>query len=280
MSPTSRSPGAPLAGSKSRPIRSGLATGASPGIVVRLYARGCTVLSPSSRIRSATSPTEQSWPSRLSAAATRRQPEVCRDSTNTRATSRASSRRRAPVGSRPGAATRRNWPAAPAASGTSRRSGSWPSPPRSTRSARLLRRPGEEGRGFFQELVLHPQPPDLGFHLAHAGTLDRRQRLLRLGILIAPRFHPVAERPVIDTQIPSHFRDRLAGLEHHLDGLSLELRAELPASLWHEQILSVGRNCPRSLIHPSSRSRWLVTSFAVFGRHAIRSAFHCATDAR
>ena len=32
--------------------------------------------------------------------------------------------------------------------------------------------------------------------------------------------------------------------------LSLGLRAELPASVWNEQILSVERSYPRSLVHP------------------------------
>ena len=75
-----------------------MSTGCSPGSVVRRYARGCTALSPSSRIRSATSPTLHSCPSRFNWAATRRQPEVCRESVNTRCTCPASWRRRAWVG--------------------------------------------------------------------------------------------------------------------------------------------------------------------------------------
>jgi hypothetical protein len=75
------------------------------------------------------------------------------------------------------------------------------------------------------------------FHLAHPGLIDRRERLVRLRIGIPPRFHPVTQSAVIDTQITSHFRDRLAGLDHHLHSLSLELRAELATLLGHEQIL-------------------------------------------
>jgi hypothetical protein len=49
----------------------------------------------------------------------------------------------------------------------------------------------------------------------------------------------------MDAKVTSHLSDRLAGLDHHLHGLSLELRAELTAMLWHEQILSAkSRRCP------------------------------------
>jgi hypothetical protein len=53
---------------------------------------------PSSRIGSATSPTEHSIPARLSAAVIRRQPEVCRESSNSAVIAPASIRRRAWVG--------------------------------------------------------------------------------------------------------------------------------------------------------------------------------------
>jgi hypothetical protein len=53
----------------------------------------------------------------------------------------------------------------------------------------------------------------------------------------------------MDAEVTGDLGDRLAGLDHHLHGLSLELRAELAAMLWHEQILSAKRTCPRSLIH-------------------------------
>src|SRR4029450_4497042 len=78
---------------------------------------------------------------------------------------------------------------------------------------------------------------------------------LGFGIRIAPRCHPVTQRLGNDTQIASHFRDRPAGPAHHLHRLSLELRAELPAPLCHEQILSVERPRPRSLVHPNRCKR-------------------------
>src|SRR3954451_13677047 len=61
---------------------------------------------------------------------------------------------------------------------------------------------------------------------------------------------PVAQRPLVDPKVASDLGDGLAGLEHHLHGLSLELRAEPPPRLWHGQILSAQSHCPRSLVHP------------------------------
>ena len=94
-------------------------------------------------------------------------------------------------------------------------------------------RPREEGRGFFQELVLHPQTGDLAFHLAHPRPLHRTQRLLRLSVLTPPRIDPIAERAVMDPQASRDLRDRLPGLDHHLHGLGLELRTEPPTLFGH-----------------------------------------------
>jgi len=55
----------------------------------------------------------------------------------------------------------------------------------------------------------------------------------------------------MDARFAGDLGDRLAGLDHHLHGLRLELRAELAAMLWREQILSAEITCPRSLIHLS-----------------------------
>jgi hypothetical protein len=58
-------------------------------------------------------------------------------------------------------------------------------------------------------------------------------------LLAPPGVHPVPQGPIVDPQVPGHLSDRLTGLNHHLHGLSLELRAELAAMLRHGQILSV-----------------------------------------
>src|SRR5262245_37957171 len=73
-------------------------------------------------------------------------------------------------------------------------------------------------------------------------------------MLAAPGIHPVPQGPVVDPQVPGHLRDRLAGRDHHLHGLSLELRAELAAMLRHETdpLSRAESHCPRSLIHLTS----------------------------
>src|SRR5262245_34298290 len=53
----------------------------------------------------------------------------------------------------------------------------------------------------------------------------------------------------MDPEVPGHLCDGLAGLDHHLHRLSLELSTE-PATLFGpEHILSFERTCPRSLVH-------------------------------
>src|SRR5262245_53974385 len=58
------------------------------------------------------------------------------------------------------------------------------------------------GYSPFPELVLHPQPAVLLLQLLHPSTLDGGQLGLALEIGIAPRFHPISQRPVIDAQRP------------------------------------------------------------------------------
>src|SRR4051812_12589314 len=74
-------------------------------------------------------------------------------------------------------------------------------------------------------------------------------------MLAAPDIHPVAQGALVDPQVASDLGDRLAGLEHHLHGFSLELRTELPPLLGHGRILSSQRTCPRSLVHPRQPPR-------------------------
>lgn len=102
----------------------------------------------------------------------------------------------------------------------------------------------------FRKLFLASQPADLVFHLGHAGTLHRCQGLLRLGILTLPLVHPVAERALVDLQLPGDLSDRTAGLEHELHRLSLELRRELPSLLGHRPILSSRENVSKILDTP------------------------------
>jgi hypothetical protein len=74
---------------------------------------------------------------------------------------------------------------------------------------------------------------------------------VRFGVLMPPGVHPVSRGPIVDPQVPGHLRDGLAGLDHHLHGLSLELRAELLPMLWHrtDPLSRAESHYPRSLIH-------------------------------
>ena len=56
-------------------------------------------------------------------------------------------------------------------------------------------------------------------------------------MLPPPHVHPVLQGAIVDPQVAGDFRDRLAGIDHHLHSLSLELRAEPAAMLGMEQIL-------------------------------------------
>lgn len=51
--------------------------------------------------------------------------------------------------------------------------------------------------------------------------------------------------------VPGHLRDGFAGRDHHLHSLSLELRADLAAMLWHETdpLSRAESHCPRPSIH-------------------------------
>src|SRR5829696_4757432 len=45
--------------------------------------------------------------------------------------------------------------------------------------------------------------------------------------------HPIPERALVDTDLPSHLGDRTRRLDHHLHSLGLELRRELPTAFRH-----------------------------------------------
>jgi len=88
-------------------------------------------------------------------------------------------------------------------------------------------RPSEEGRRFFQELILKTQSANLVFHFFHAGTIHRCQRLIRFRVLTAVRVHPIPQCSIMNTQFPGNLSYRLSRGEHHLHSLSPKLRTEL-----------------------------------------------------
>ena len=115
-------------------------------------------------------------------------------------------------------------------------------------------------------------------HRARRPSVQERPRVIRTvqrdfgKRWIRCRYRPSPEHPLIPLRITdgwSTVRSRSRGGMQHsscaarsaygpdrqLHGLSLELRAELPASLWHEQILSAERPCPRSLVRHTRLQR-------------------------
>jgi hypothetical protein len=68
----------------------------------------------------------------------------------------------------------------------------------------------KKARGFFQQLVLHPQPTDLVLEFFHVYALHRSRSLIGLGMLAPPRVHPVPQRAVMDIEITGDLSDRPA----------------------------------------------------------------------
>ena len=83
-------------------------------------------------------------------------------------------------------------------------------------------------------------------------ALHGAQIRLRFRFLTTPDVDPVTQVPR-DPGIAGDLGDGLAGLEHHLHGLSFELRTELPPLLRHGQTLPGENCCPRSSVHPGPR---------------------------
>ena len=145
-------PGPGAGAVKSRPIRSGVSTGSSPGdrrALVGTWLHGAQARAPASGRRPARR-CRVSAPVELGSdppAAVGLRGCSSKTSRPTRP-----ARRRAAVAARaPGCARRRTTSGTPRAARTSRRSGSWPSPRRSARACSFSLRPREEGCGFFQE---------------------------------------------------------------------------------------------------------------------------------
>jgi hypothetical protein len=86
---------------------------------------------------------------------------------------------------------------------------------------------GKVRRGFFQELVLHPQFPRLAFKLPKPGPLIHRQRHLLAGMLSPVGTNPVAKSARVNTELVGHLRDRTRRLDHHLHCLFPKLGREV-----------------------------------------------------
>src|SRR5680860_868058 len=109
---------------------------------------------------------------------------------------------------------------------------------------RLLLDP--EGHGSFEQVPFHPQPGVVRLDLAQAGPFVAGQPLA-LATVDAVLLDPVAERGVVDPQLTSDLRGRLAARADQLDRITLELLGEpstpppagLALFLCHADILSL-----------------------------------------
>jgi hypothetical protein len=89
--------------------------------------------------------------------------------------------------------------------------------------------PGRRSRCFSQKLGLHLQLTVFPLEFTQPGSFRHGQRRLLVGVLDSILVHPVAEGPLVDLDLTGHFGDRPGGLDHHLHGLVLELRAKFTA---------------------------------------------------
>src|SRR4029453_2783285 len=107
-----------------------------------------------------------------------------------------------------------------------------------------------EGHGSFEQITLHPQASVLTLERSQPGLLLGGQPLL-LATVDAVLTYPVAQRGVVDPQLPGDRGDRSAGAADQLHRVALELLGEpstgplwpLSVFLSHEDILSSEVSC-------------------------------------
>src|SRR4051794_2264423 len=116
-------------------------------------------------------------------------------------------------------------------------------------------------------------------HPHQLGALVLAQRRVAVLPPAALAGAPVAQRALVDPQIPGHLRDRLAGLEHQLHRTVLEVRIELP-------VLPAHRSSSKRCLHatrgsPATRSPLVFGSMLIGALHAggvMRFACCVASD--
>ena len=256
MSPTRRVPGAPPPGParKSRSIRSGAGTGCPRrGRWCACRPRGCTAASPSSRIRLSdhTHRALVTLPVQLGrdpAAPVRAPPERRTPAPPARRARADAPRRRSP----PEPARRRTRTAAP----------QQPTHPGDLVSG-LLRL--DHRAALATAASWRRRPPLFSGTRSPSATGGSRLPSHSRGHAPAattpapqaPGWHPATLSPSCPTCCGMTPRSRATsaiGLPVSITictASALKLRTELTTLLWHEQILSVERNCPRSLVHPT-----------------------------
>src|SRR6266566_6811203 len=139
-----------------------------------------------------------------------------------------------------------------------------PSPRRSTDTHRSppLALPGEEGRGFFQDLPLHLQGSDPSSQLAQLGALVGGQALGLAGVDLSLAL-PVAQRLIGDPEILRDLGDRLVRDLDQLECFAPELRRVRRLALRHwtppsRSLSTPAVRCRSNRGHSISRSgsRW------------------------
>jgi hypothetical protein len=83
--------------------------------------------------------------------------------------------------------------------------------------------PGEVRRGFFQELVLHPQFPRFAFQLAKPFPFATGQRRLLAGMIPPMPRDPTTQSSFTDLEFASDFHDRTRIVDDEFHGLQPEL---------------------------------------------------------
>src|SRR5438552_1440732 len=96
------------------------------------------------------------------------------------------------------------------------------------RSSRRLLHP--QDHGSLEDITLHPQLGVLTLELVQTSTLVGVEAFLLAALDTIP-INPLAQRPRVDPQIPSHHRNRLACLTHDPDRTLTELGVVLPSLL-------------------------------------------------
>src|SRR3954452_17380295 len=108
------------------------------------------------------------------------------------------------------------------------------------------------GPRALEHITLHPQLDHLATQPFQLGPLVRIQGAVLLPGPPLPGA-PVAQRALVDAQIPGHLRDRLTGINDQLHRALLEVLIELPILLAHRPLPPQRAMSPRYEGKPTDR---------------------------
>src|SRR6266542_2373087 len=107
---------------------------------------------------------------------------------------------------------------------------------RHTRSGARHRVLNPEGHAALEHVTPHPQLGVLPAQPNQLGPLVLTQPAAVLATAAPVSVDPVPERPIVDTQLPGHLRDRLTRLPDQPNRALLEVLLELPTRLCHRHL--------------------------------------------